>query len=236
MRLRRWLAVAVVLTFCARPGRAQAVRYEVSVASAAAHLFHVKAEFPTGGTDTLLVSLPAWSPGQLRDPELRALRAPLRARRTPRGNRCSGTGSTRTPGASAPAARIACTVAFDFLADAIDLSRARLVADFGQFLGTNLFLYQEGHLERPAEVRFALPAGWAGDDRAARAAATAYRAADYHELADAADVRRALQPRLARRWTANGSGSRSGPRPTTRRPSPAICATGSRSRPPSRTG
>src|SRR3989475_5010853 len=39
---------------------AQTVRYEVSVARAA---FHVSAEFPAAGKDTLFVSLPAWSPG-----------------------------------------------------------------------------------------------------------------------------------------------------------------------------
>src|SRR2546426_12844486 len=39
---------------------AQTVRYEVSVARAA---FHVSAEFPAAGKDTLFVSLSAWSPG-----------------------------------------------------------------------------------------------------------------------------------------------------------------------------
>src|SRR5207247_4703111 len=39
---------------------AQTVRYEVSVAHGE---FHVAAEFPTNGKDTLFVSLPAWSPG-----------------------------------------------------------------------------------------------------------------------------------------------------------------------------
>src|SRR5438128_10844453 len=40
--------------------RAQTVRYEVSVVQGQ---FHVSAEFPASGKDTLLVSLPAWSPG-----------------------------------------------------------------------------------------------------------------------------------------------------------------------------
>src|SRR5258705_10865275 len=44
-------------------GMAQAVRYEVSAPVASGHLFHVKADFPTGGKDTLYLSLPAWSPG-----------------------------------------------------------------------------------------------------------------------------------------------------------------------------
>src|SRR2546422_10293019 len=39
------------------------VKYEVSIPSPAARLFHVSAEFPARGKDTLFVSLPAWSPG-----------------------------------------------------------------------------------------------------------------------------------------------------------------------------
>src|SRR5207249_12153894 len=45
------------------PLSAQTVSYEVSVPAPAARLFHVKAEFPARGRDTLYLSLPAWSPG-----------------------------------------------------------------------------------------------------------------------------------------------------------------------------
>jgi predicted metalloprotease with PDZ domain len=183
MRLRRLPAAITLLTLSAPMAAAQAVRYEVSVASAAAHLFHVKAEFPTTGTDTLLVSLPAWSPGNYEIQNyarfVRHFAAQDAAGKALFWDRLDkdtwriGTGRSPT-----------ITVAFDFLADEIDLSRARLVADFGEFLGTNLFLYQEGHLERPAEVRFALPAGWAVATALPRGG-EAYRAADYHELADA---------------------------------------------------
>jgi predicted metalloprotease with PDZ domain len=183
MRLRRSLAVAVLLVSFARTGRAQAVRYEVSVASAAGHLFHVKAEFPTTGTDTLLVSLPAWSPGNYEIQNYArfvrhfaaadAAGKPLFWDRLDKDTWRIGTERS---------ARV--TVAFDFLADEIDLSRARLGSDFGEFLGTNLFPYQEGHLDRAAEVRFVLPQGWTVATALARAA-DAYRAPDYHELADA---------------------------------------------------
>jgi len=51
------------------------------------------------------------------------------------------------------------TVDFDFVADTIDLSIARVTGDFGQFLRShNLFMFEESHLERPADVRFHLPA------------------------------------------------------------------------------
>jgi predicted metalloprotease with PDZ domain len=163
---------------------AQAVRYEVSVVSPSAHLYHVKAEFPARGKDTLYVSLPAWSPGNY------AIQNYARY--------------VRHFGASGPAGqplfwdrldkdtwRVTTgkqdrvTVAFDYLADTIDLSMARLTPEFGQFLGTNLFLYEPGKLDRPAEVRFALPAGWQVTTALTGSGTGPYTAADYHELADA---------------------------------------------------
>src|SRR5205807_3781615 len=43
--------------------RVPAVQYEISVPAPATKLFHVRADFPTRGRDTLYLSLPAWSPG-----------------------------------------------------------------------------------------------------------------------------------------------------------------------------
>ena len=233
MRLRRSLAVAVLLTCFARPGSAQAVRYEVSIASAAAHLFHVKADFPTTGTDTLLVSLPAWSPGNYEIQNYArfvrhfaaqdASGKPLFWDRLDKDTWRIGTGGTATV-----------TVAFDFLADEIDLSRARLVSDFGEFLGTNLFLYQEGHLERPG--RGALrPAGGVGRRDGAGAPR---RYVSRGGLPRAGRRRRrssVTSASIRSRWAANGSGSRSGPRPTTRPPWPTIFVTASPGRPRCRT-
>ena len=89
MRLRRWSTAAVLLTVASNRGSAQAVRYEVSIASVTGD--HV-------------------------------------------------------------------TVELDYRADAISLSESRLVSDFGEILGTNLFLYQEGHLDRTAEVQLRIVA------------------------------------------------------------------------------
>src|SRR5204863_3637523 len=72
-----------------------------------------------------------------------------------------------------------------YLADTIDLSLARIAGDFGQFLGTNLFLYEERQLERPAEVRFTLPAGWQVTTALKGSGNGPYTALNYHELADA---------------------------------------------------
>jgi predicted metalloprotease with PDZ domain len=185
MRLRSAWSAAVLLALVPKLGAAQAVRYEVTVDSAAAsaHLFHMEAEFPTAGLDTLLVSLPAWSPGNYEIQNyaryVRHFSAQDAAGRSLFWDRLDkdtwriGTGGTDHV-----------TVAFEYLADDIDLSKARLVTGFGEILGTNLFLYQEGQLERPAQVRFSLPPGWRVAS-ALTAAGDGYRAKNYHELADA---------------------------------------------------
>src|SRR5205807_9270720 len=77
------------------------------------------------------------------------------------------------------------TVEFEYLADTVDLSLARISGEFGQFLGTNLFLYEEGQLQRPAEVRFSLPAGWQVTTALKGSGTGPYTAPDYHELVDA---------------------------------------------------
>lgn len=171
------------LALAATPLGAQVVRYEVSVPDPSVRAFHVKAEFPATGKDTLYLSLPAWSPGSYeiqnyaryvyrfgaRDPSGRELfwdRVDKDTWRVPTG---------RHPSVA---------VEFDFLADTVDLSLARVADAFGVFLGTNLFLYEEGRLDRPAEVRFTLPRDWRVTT-ALRGRGPLYAAAEYHELADA---------------------------------------------------
>ena len=162
---------------------AQVVRYEVGV-SPAAHLFHVTADFPTDGKDTLYVALPAWSPGNYEIQNYA---------RYVRHFAASGAGGRPLfwDRADKETWRVVTTkqdrvsVSFDFLGDTIDLSLARLTPDFGQFLGTNLFLYEPGKLERPAEVRFALPAGWQVTTSLKGSGTGPYVASDYHTLADA---------------------------------------------------
>jgi predicted metalloprotease with PDZ domain len=177
-RFTRCLALTLLL---ATPLGAQTVRYEVSLTPGT---FHVSAEFPTIGKDTLLVSLPAWSPGNYEIQNYAryvhgfgAKNASGQALRWDRADKDTWrvvTGKTD---------RV--SVAFDYSADTIDLSVARTAADFGQFLGTNLFMFEEGQLGRPAEVRFRLPAGWQVTTALKGPTNGVYRAGDYHELADA---------------------------------------------------
>ncbi|MGE5802633.1 MAG: M61 family metallopeptidase, partial [Gemmatimonadota bacterium] len=181
--MRRFFSSLVLALVVSVAARAQTVRYEVSL-SAAARQLHVSAEFPAAGKDTLFVSLPAWSPGSYEIQNyaryvfgFRAKNAAGQALRWDRGDK--DTWRIVTGGAD----RV--TTEFDFAADTIDLSIARSVENFAQFLGTNLFLFEEGQLGRPAEVRFRVPAGWLVTTALKGPVNGVYRAADYHELADA---------------------------------------------------
>ncbi len=160
------------------------VKYEVSVPAPSARLFHVRAEFPARGRDTLYVSLPAWSPGNY---EIQNYARYVRhfAATTPAGQPLFWDRADKDTWRVATAKSDRVGVEFDYLADTIDLSMGRLTGDFGQFLGTNLFLYEEGQLNRPAEVRFAVPAGWQVTTALHGVGAGPYTAPDYHELADA---------------------------------------------------
>ncbi len=162
---------------------AQTVRYEVAVAQGQ---FHVSAEFPAAGKDTLLVSLPAWSPGNYEIQNYARYVHGFGARnpsgtplRWDRGDK--DTWRVVTGGAD----RV--TVDFDYGNDKIDLSLARIQPDFAEFLGTNLFMFEEGQggLALHAEVRFRLPSGWQVATALKGPTNGVYRAGDYHELADA---------------------------------------------------
>ncbi len=166
------------------PLTAQAVRYEVSFADRASRLIHVRAEFPSAGRDTLRVSLPAWSPGSYEIENYARYVRHFDAKNASGGvlfwdRLDKDTWRIPTGGSD----RV--SIEFDFLADTIDLSLPRIRDDGGWFLGTNVFLFEEDKIDRPAEVRFTLPEGWRVTTALRPAAAGSYQAADYHELADA---------------------------------------------------
>jgi predicted metalloprotease with PDZ domain len=181
--MRRFTGSLITTLLLAVPLRAQTVRYEVSVAHGQ---FHVSADFPTTGKDTLFVSLPAWSPGNYEIQNYAryvhgfgAKNASGQALRWDRADK--DTWRVVTGRADHV------TVDFDYSPDTIDLSVARTVQDFAQFLGTNLFMFEEGQgaLTRPAEVRFQLPAGWQVTTALNGPVNGVYRAGNYDELADA---------------------------------------------------
>ena len=160
------------------------VKYEVSIPTPASRLFHVSAEFPARGKDTLYVSLPAWSPGSYEIQNYARYVRNFGAKNS-QGQPLFWDRVDKDTWRVVTGKSDRVTAAFDYLADTIDLSLARIVGDFGQFLGTNVFLYEERQLERPAEVRFTLPAGWQVTTALRGAGSGPYTAPNYHELADA---------------------------------------------------
>ena len=166
------------------PLSAQTINYDVSMRSPAARLLHVAAEFPARGKDTLFVSLPAWSPGSY---EIQNYARYVRhfGAKTSSGQALFWDRFDKDTWRIATGKSDRVTVEFDYYADTIDLSLARVRDDFAQFLGTNVFLHEEGQLLRPAQVRFTLPAGWQVTTALKAAGTGSYAAADYHELADA---------------------------------------------------
>ncbi len=160
------------------------VKYEVSIPSPAARLFHVSAEFPARGKDTLFLSLPAWSPGSY---EIQNYARYVRhfGAKNAQGQPLFWDRLDKDTWRVVTGRSVVVTAEFDYLADTIDVSLARIAGDFGQFLGTNVFLYEERHLERPAEVRFTLPAGWQVTTALKGGGTGPYTAPNYHELADA---------------------------------------------------
>src|SRR5438034_8837152 len=179
--MRRSPQLLPLFLLIASPVHGQVVRYDVSVGRGQ---FHVSADFPTTGKDTLFVSLPAWSAGNYEVKNYArcvhgfgAKNAAAEALHCDRADKDTWRVATRR------ADHV--LVDFDYSPDTIDLSVARTAEDFGQFLGTNLFMLEEGQLAPPAEGRFRLPAGWQVTTALKGPASGVYRAADYHELADA---------------------------------------------------
>ncbi len=178
--MRRFSLLLISLVV-ATPISAQTVRYEVSVDRGA---FHVTAEFPAAGKDTLFVSLPAWSPGNYEIQNYARYVHGFRAKNAS-GQALYWDRADKDTWRVATGRADRVTVEFDYSSDTIDLSIARAAQDFAQFLGTNLFMFEEGQWARPAEVHFRLPAGWQVTTALKGPTNGVYRAADYHELADA---------------------------------------------------
>ena len=179
--MRRFPQSLLFSLLFASPLTGQAVRYEVSVVRGQ---FHVSADFPTTGKDTLFVSLPAWSPGNYEIQNYARYVHGFAAKNAA-GQALHWDRADKDTWRVATARADHVVVDFDYSPDTVDLSIARTAQDFGQFLGTNLFMFEEGQLARAAEVRFRLPAGWQVTTALRGPASGSYRATDYHELADA---------------------------------------------------
>ncbi|MGA2383426.1 MAG: PDZ domain-containing protein [Gemmatimonadales bacterium] len=167
--------------------RAQGVVYQVEVGTATAQrAFRVRAEFPVPpGRDTLLLSLPAWSPGSYEIQDYARYVHGFGAS-TPDGQPLFWDKADKDTWriATHGAARIAVQFLTD--PDSLALELSHVGPDFAFFNGTNLFLYPVGGgLDFASDVYLDVPAGW----RIATGLASAgesghYRAASYHDLVD----------------------------------------------------
>ena len=182
--MHRFSPVALLAALFSTSLAAQTVRYDVTLRSTAQRQFHVAADFPAAGKETLFVSLPAWSPGNYEIQNYARYVHGFGAK-NPAGQSLRWDRGDKDTWRVVTGRADRVTVEFDFIADTIDLSTARVTQNFGQFLGTNLFLFEEGQNGRAAEVRFHVPADWQVTTSLTGPVNGVYRAADYHELADA---------------------------------------------------
>jgi predicted metalloprotease with PDZ domain len=149
--------------------------------TAARRLLHVEARYPTAGRDSLLVSLPAWTPGAY---ELtwfarnvigfiaKSAGEPLRWDKVD-----ADTWRVRTAGASEV------VLSFDYRADALDNAMSWSRDDFAFFNGTNIFPYVEGSTG-PATVTVHTEVAWKVATGMRAAGPLAFTARDYDYLVD----------------------------------------------------
>lgn len=164
------------------------IRYEVSFTrqTAANRLAHVTMTFNTTGSEAILLSLPAWTPGAYEISNFARWVTHFEA--TERSAALSWDkldyDSWRIQRASSGPATI--TVAFDFRADTLDNAMAWSRPDFLLFNGTNVFFYPEGRpLTFSAHVSINTEADWkVVTSMAPGGSARSYAANSYHDLVD----------------------------------------------------
>lgn len=176
-----WSVAAIVWATWAGPALAQ-VRYTVAVPEPAQPFYRVTAEFASPG-DTLLLSLPAWTPGHYTIENYARYVRTFEARGAD-GRALHWDKVDKDTWRIAARGARSVRATMEVWADTVSLSMSLLKPDFGYFNGTNLFLFREGDYRAPAEVRFELPPGWTVAT-ALRRSGDVYRAQDYHELVDA---------------------------------------------------
>jgi predicted metalloprotease with PDZ domain len=171
------------------------LRYEVTFtsASAAEHRMHVVATMNASGTDPVLLSLPAWTPGAYEISNFARWVESFSATSGGRSLRWDkldyDTWRIRRDGASAAPTPI--TVEFDYRADSLDNAMSWARPDFLLFNGSNVFMYPEGRsLTFPARVTVQTQAGWKVTTSMPRAASSpadhgvTFAASNYHDLVD----------------------------------------------------
>jgi predicted metalloprotease with PDZ domain len=162
---------------------ATAARYRVRI-DAGARMFSVRAEFDlAAGRDTVLLSLPAWSPGSYDVDNYARWVHHVRAEADGRPVFWDKADKDTWRVAAGGARRVA--LEFETNPDSLMLQYSAIQRDFAFFNGTNLLVYPEGTDYRfPAELTIEAPSGWRLATGLTETLPGHYRADDYHDLVD----------------------------------------------------
>lgn len=162
------------------------IRYDVTfdATTAQSNVIHVDMRFRTQGSQPILLSLPAWSPGSYELDNFARYVVGFSAR--------SGMTDLDWDKVDYDTWRVQpetageVVVGIDYRADTLDVGMAWSASDFTFFNGTNVFLYPEGRdLQFPATVTVHTSPDWrVATGMTAEGSGNTFHAADYHELAD----------------------------------------------------
>ena len=161
------------------------IRYEVTFTRVNGERRQVSSAmtFTVGGTDPVLLSLPAWTPGSYEIDNFARDVLNFSAEQT--GMSLAWDKIDQDTWRVRPHGVGEITVRFDYLADSLDNANTWARPDFLLFNGTNLFLYPEGRgFDFPASVTVNTEAGWKIVTGMTSAGAHRYAASNYHDLVD----------------------------------------------------
>ena len=142
----------------------------------------------TSGSEPVLLSLPAWTPGsyELDNYARNVQNFAARARARAGGEALRWDKVDYDTWRVRPLGAGEVTVSFDYRADSLDTGNSWATADFAYFNGTNLFLYPEGRgLAFDSRVSIRTEPGWrVATGMTPGAGPNEYVAADFHEVVD----------------------------------------------------
>jgi predicted metalloprotease with PDZ domain len=161
------------------------IRYEVTFTRANGVRRQVTSTmtFTVGGTDPILLSLPAWTPGAYEIDNFARNVSSFAAEQA--GNSLAWDKADPNTWRVRPRGVGEVSVHFDYLADSLDNANTWSRPDFLLFNGTNLFPYPEGRgFDFPASVTVNTEAGWKIVTGMTSAGPHRYAASNYHDLVD----------------------------------------------------
>ena len=162
------------------------IHYEVTFNSetARASQFHVAMSFNADGSEPVILSLPAWTPGSYEIANFARFVSDFSA--TTGGNAVRWDMIDFDTWRVSPEDPGMITVSFNILADTLDNGMAWAQDDFGFFNGTNAFLYPEGlSLDFPSTVTINTEDDWlVATGMRSGGAPRAYAEQNFHDLVD----------------------------------------------------